>query len=92
VVFAEAPKYEALSYCWEHPSVMTRVSIDQENAVSHMDVTENLFTALRHLRKRTVPRVLWVDAMCIDQSNTSEKSSQIRLMRQIYQTAKAIVV
>jgi hypothetical protein len=92
VVFAEAPQYEALSYCWGHPSVMARVSIDQENAVSHMNVTENLFTALRHLRKLTVPRVLWVDAMCIDQSNTSEKSLQIRLMRQIYQTAKTVVV
>jgi hypothetical protein len=49
-------------------------------------VTVNLEAALRELRIHR-PRALWVDAICINQENLSERSSQVRLMSTIYKTA-----
>ncbi|KAH7314275.1 heterokaryon incompatibility protein-domain-containing protein [Rhexocercosporidium sp. MPI-PUGE-AT-0058] len=47
-------------------------------------ITPRLEEALRHLRYQDTPRILWVDALCIDQANNSERRYQVGLMRQIY--------
>ena len=57
------------------------------NEQQHL-VTPNLDFALRHIRLPTEIRVLWVDALCIDQANTIEKGHQISLMRDIYQNCQ----
>lgn len=36
--------------------------------------------------------MLWVDALCIDQSNDSEKTQQVQQMGTIYKTAAAVVL
>jgi hypothetical protein len=38
------------------------------------------------------PRVLWIDAICIDQSSQSEKGEQVAFMSTIYSTAKQNLV
>lgn len=58
-----------------------------------MSVTANLFLALRHLgsRQRDISaRYFWVDALCIDQSSVSERTSQVAIMHQIYRAAHAV--
>ena len=50
-------------------------------------VTTNLEKALRHLRDRTSERILWVDAICINQSDSEEKHLQIQSMRKVYSNA-----
>lgn len=35
---------------------------------------------------------LWVDAVCINQSNVSERTSQVRMMDKIYTEAECVVV
>jgi hypothetical protein len=40
---------------------------------------------------KTQPRI-WIDYLCIDQSNTSERNHQVALMSQIYSLAKTVVV
>ncbi|CAN9305633.1 unnamed protein product [Alternaria alternata] len=47
-------------------------------------VTTNLEQALRHLRDVKNDLTLWVDAVCINQSDSSEKSQQVALVGQIY--------
>lgn len=37
-------------------------------------------------------RHLWVDAICIDQSNVSERNHQVQLMKQIYSSAERVLV
>ncbi|RYN98107.1 hypothetical protein AA0120_g2721 [Alternaria tenuissima] len=49
--------------------------------------TTNLEKALRHLRDRTSERILWVDAICINQSDSEEKLSQIQFMQDVYSNA-----
>lgn len=75
------PEYEALSYVWGDP--MDKVAISLQN--TETSVTRNLWNALCRLRLADKPRTLWVDAICIDQSNIEERNQQVGIMRQIYQ-------
>ncbi|ORX98068.1 heterokaryon incompatibility protein-domain-containing protein, partial [Clohesyomyces aquaticus] len=66
-------KFAAFSYVWDDPNFTQPITI---NDVS-FEVTTNLYTALRRLRSENEPRVLWVDAICIDQSNLEERGVQV---------------
>jgi hypothetical protein len=69
-----------------------------------IDITPNLFDALRHLSRNgySTPTpdpdsgrtkdYLWIDALCIDQSNTEERNKQVSLMGQIYMKAQTVVI
>lgn len=50
-------------------------------------VTKNLEKALRHLRDGASGRILWVDAICINQSDSKEKISQVQSMGDVYKNA-----
>src|SRR5579871_4276375 len=84
--------YEALSYVWGTPKKChvspPSISIDNHD----MPVTENLYKALSRLRYHSLERILWVDAVCIDQTNTSEQEKQIQFMARIYAQATRVVV
>jgi len=83
--------YEALSYVWGSPahSVPILVGPTREHTIS---VTQNLAIALRHLRAVSESRTLWVDAICIDQSDLEERSYQVTLMSDIYRKASQVIV
>ncbi|KAI0486036.1 hypothetical protein F4859DRAFT_502444 [Xylaria cf. heliscus] len=55
-------------------------------------VTANLHTALLHLRDRFVERILWIDAICVNQENKDEKGQQVQLMAKIYAKANRVIV
>src|SRR4051794_16947498 len=57
--------YEAISYTWGSTEKFAYITVDG----SKLDITENLFQALQHVRKENIDRILWIDAICIDQSN-----------------------
>lgn len=76
-------KYAALSYCWGDETITTAILV---NGVE-TQVTINLADALQHLRKLGVSR-LWVDALCINQTDKQEKGLQIRNMKHIYSKAE----
>ncbi|KAH9986835.1 heterokaryon incompatibility protein-domain-containing protein [Xylariaceae sp. FL0662B] len=54
-------------------------------------VTQNLDIALRHLRHSKTPRVIWIDALCIDQDNDVEKGSQVARMGEIFRLADRVI-
>lgn len=84
----ESPEYEALSYCWGDAKEVTSITIDE----SAINITKNLRSALRHLRNKTATRLLWIDALCIDQHNLDEQMQQVGIMRKIYQNAVRTVI
>ncbi|KAM0136390.1 hypothetical protein ACHAP3_004620 [Botrytis cinerea] len=77
----EGEPYEALSYCWGDASVKVPIIVNGKM----FPVTTNLFAALRKLRKTDSIRRIWIDAICINQDDNNEKSTQVLLMRDIYQ-------
>jgi hypothetical protein len=73
---AENLKYEALSYEWGNPTPTIRLSINGASSY----VQWNLWHALERLRLWDRTRVLWIDALCIDQNNISERNHQVTKM------------
>lgn len=81
-------QYESLSYVWGDPTVVRPVWV---NGIRRQ-ITQNLHGALRRLRSRDTPRILWVDAICINQDDDEEKGHQVDLMGWIYaQSVRTIV-
>lgn len=68
---AEGVPYEALSYVWGTREAADKISLDG----CPVTVTENLYQALECLRQPNEDRLLWVDAICIDQSHDAVSSS-----------------
>lgn len=61
--------YEALSYVWGSTENRRSIWIDQRE----VNVTSNLHAALLQLRHPVFERVIWVDAVCINQDDADEK-------------------
>jgi hypothetical protein len=89
-------KYEALSYCWGNTTELYRVDVlvggesSHEN-VKHLWVPRGLRLALERLKLKDCVRVLWIDAICINQTDLSEKSWQVSMMTDIYKNASRVV-
>lgn len=72
--------YRALSYAWGNPTHTKPIVID--GSVVH--ITQSLEAALQHLQHDKGDMPLWIDAICIDQTNVVEKSEQVHIMRERY--------
>ena len=83
----DAVDYCGLSYTWGNPNDRRPIWLDGVR----FEVTVNLEEALRQLRQDDDDLVLWVDAICIDQSNLAERSSQVLMMRDIYASAMFVM-
>ncbi|RDW64068.1 hypothetical protein BP5796_10570 [Coleophoma crateriformis] len=85
----EAPPYQALSYTWGDAAGARPICVDGMN----LPVTQNLRHALHRLRPNVEPGlVLWVDAVCINQEDVSERGIQTGKMREIYRHAETVNV
>ncbi|KAM5355518.1 hypothetical protein ACJ41O_002164 [Fusarium nematophilum] len=80
--------YEALSYTWGDPQPTVRILV---NGLPCW-ISANLFAALRQLRARERDRVLWTDAICINQNDLKEKAAQVGMMFSIYLKAYRVIV
>ncbi|KAI1848739.1 hypothetical protein JX266_005598 [Neoarthrinium moseri] len=80
--------YEAVSYCWGDATVTKPILVNDRI----YPVTVNLFTALKYLRKEDIARRLWVDSICINQTDLDERNREIRKMRDIYSYANQLLI
>jgi hypothetical protein len=85
---SKPPKYEALSYVWGSPTPDTAVSCHGLELL----VTKNCVLAMRRLRHRFRTRLLWIDAICIDQTSGEEKQHQVQLMGDVYSKAEEVII
>jgi hypothetical protein len=81
--------YEALSYTWGSPEDGVR---EIRLGGKPFNVRINLWWALDHLRYSDQPRILWIDALCIDQSNDIERGHQVRQMGLVYSEASKVII
>ncbi|KAF2175471.1 HET-domain-containing protein, partial [Zopfia rhizophila CBS 207.26] len=92
--------YDALSYVWGGSDKPQSIFIREHNSTSGHDttsehdlpVTANLHKALSRLRNRSIERIIWIDAVCINQKDEREKEQQIQCMAKIYGQANRVVI
>ncbi|KAL8691862.1 MAG: hypothetical protein Q9218_003006 [Villophora microphyllina] len=86
-------RYEALSYVWGSTDNPSDISVKAKTIRSRkVSITQNLALALRYLRYKKTTRTLWVDALCINQTDLEERSNQVGMMGDIYRSADRVVV
>jgi len=86
--------YEALSYVWgseEDPS-FAYIRGRKRLVSSSLTITRNLDEAMRHLRKADASRILWIDAVCINQEDLVERGFQVSKMGDIFRHATQVAV
>jgi hypothetical protein len=85
----DCPTYESLSFAWGSVGRAGSNVVLIDNC--YINITENLYDALVDLRGENEARIMWVDAICINQDDVEERSSQVQLMKHIYSNAKTVV-
>jgi hypothetical protein len=85
-------KYEALSYTWGSDNDQITIQVLRPGKKTSLTIRENLHDALKHIRNEADSRILWIDAICINQEDMVERSHQVGRMRDIYTHARRVVV
>ena len=100
-------EFEALSYHWgdgdaNNPIFILEDEIPQLKSIynvydllvnrKRLYVKPNLYKALQHFRRKDCPIALWVDAICINQSDEEEKKSQVAMMARLYTMADRVCI
>ena len=88
------PEYEAVSYTWggenDDSSPCRPIFVGP-----YWDVlmqTENCWEMLRYVRPWRGHRMIWVDAICIDQGDIVERARQVENMRRIYADCLRVII
>jgi len=86
--------YEAISYTWsDRDGVCDRSRnlyfVDHNRPLR---ISKNCHSVLRRVRHETETRIIWIDAVCIDQKNLVERAEQVKLMPKIYSSAEKVMV
>lgn len=85
----ERVHYYALSYVWGSHGIMRPILL----AGQTYHITVNLERALRYSRHHYPDgMILWVDALCIDQTDMKERMHQVQLMGQIYSKCLKMII
>lgn len=96
---SQCPPYVALSYAWHEP--LATFDSDQSGSKPvildrhKISVTANLSHALHHLAAHQPTghaNYSWIDAICINQSNDNERTSQVSIMHRICRNAEKVLV
>lgn len=82
-----AERHFALSYVWGTDQPASIVEVNGHDFL----VRKNLFDFLNHARPKLANQNIWIDAICLDQSNISERNHQVRRMRDIYESAVCVI-
>ncbi|KAH9204192.1 heterokaryon incompatibility protein-domain-containing protein, partial [Leptodontidium sp. 2 PMI_412] len=81
-------QYEAVSYCWGDPKDVSTIFCNGQQ----LPVSRRLEVALRNMRYPNTPRILWADAICINQTHNTEKENQVQLIRTIFSNAQRTLI
>ncbi|KAK6951734.1 hypothetical protein Daesc_006257 [Daldinia eschscholtzii] len=87
---AQTEDYFAVSYTWGKPDFSRMLEIRCDSGSSYLKITPNVDALLRRLRALKVLRCLWIDAICLNQADDTEKAQQIPEMGCIFEQAKLV--
>jgi hypothetical protein len=85
--------YECLSYRWGKLNPEHEISLNGKS----FRVRQNLFDFLEHMRSRpttssNTTQLIWIDALCIDQSSINERNHQVAQMGLIFRSATLVKI
>jgi hypothetical protein len=80
-------RYKALSYAWGDQNTKMPIELNGWQFF----VGKNLWWALYRLRQISQGRVLWIDAICINQNDILERKHQVLKMGDIYESAEHVL-
>ncbi|KAH6716433.1 heterokaryon incompatibility protein-domain-containing protein, partial [Leptodontidium sp. MPI-SDFR-AT-0119] len=90
------PIYIALSYnCGQqvpNSKIFVKGDNDDPSSETAISITPSLETALLKIRDNSKIITIWIDQVCINQSDIGERNSQVLLMKTIYEKAKEVLV
>jgi hypothetical protein len=88
--------FEAVSYVWGLGGPGHDLEVVDLRSTSTLlgtiSIGSGLYKMLHYLKMVDSTRVLWVDAICINQDNLTERSQQVERMRDIYLFAKSVII
>ncbi len=87
VSLLEKPVFTALSYYWGGKDAAARPRLPITVNGKTVGIQDTLEAALRSLQYEDMAPAIWIDWLCINQQDDSEKSDQVLKMREIYSTA-----
>ncbi|KAK5085250.1 hypothetical protein LTR05_004531 [Lithohypha guttulata] len=86
--FPPAETYHAMSYYWGDPGNEVPILVNEQ--VVH--IRRNLYGIMCQLRQERKQHAYWTDAICINQSDNTEKTSQVQMMKEIYTRAVHVLI
>ncbi|KAJ9151505.1 HET-domain-containing protein [Coniochaeta hoffmannii] len=84
----DALPFSALSYVWGDPEELLPAVCDGRT----IGITKNLSDCLHSIRLTDAARLLWIDAICINQQDLEERSAQVGIMGEIYARAEKVLI
>jgi hypothetical protein len=81
-------RYHCLSYVWGSPNQNRSILCDNRT----LQITDNLFIALKNLQRNGDTTPIWIDQLCINQENTAERNKQVTMMATIYEMAEKTII
>lgn len=88
------PAYLALSYTWGDPSPVGSFKTDHIGAGDTFRYNQGVFDIVNTLvpEDSTSTLYLWIDALCINQSDMKERESQVLLMGDVYTKTRSVLI
>ncbi|PPJ57564.1 hypothetical protein CBER1_10535 [Cercospora berteroae] len=89
------PKYAALSYVWGTDIPAHEIYLNDQSVLVRKnlyDFFHNLTLEFWEYGRAHHWKYLWIDALCIDQSNIVERNQQVSMMDRIYSEVAIVIV
>ncbi|KAH6675115.1 heterokaryon incompatibility protein-domain-containing protein [Halenospora varia] len=99
----DMPSFISVSHVWGTGKAERLMHLDSGCGTKDVQISQNLesiFVGLLCHDSNTFPQLwngscklpMWIDMVCINQSDMGEKASQIPLMREIYSQARSVII
>ncbi|KEZ39436.1 hypothetical protein SAPIO_CDS10154 [Scedosporium apiospermum] len=89
-VTSDENAYTAISYVWGEKRYSNLICVLSEE--SYLYIGSNLYSLLKNLRQADEVLCLWVDAICINQDDITERNRQVHQMCDIFSSARETIV
>ena len=81
-------EYNTISYCWGDPTPSHQITVND----LQINIPKSSFDVISKIIKLQQAKFIWIDAICINQTDFKERSQQVQLMRKVYSSAKSNLV